>query len=172
MDDVTAKTGVQRKRKWPLTGWATLWLIVGLAMFAYIRLSANPWVVPGALIFIAIAETAILVRAYGKWSTLDIVFEAAYFCYFFALALFVRHHTLINYPGFLVPAVFYRPYHLRYGNRHLAVAVSLLICLTVLLPAAGLTTEESTIQFLAWISALFVAGLWIFCSKLWVWAFE
>ena len=143
--------------------------VLVMSIYVFVRLSHSQTVVLIALIGLAILEAVILAREYKSMPKYDVAFEASYVGVLFAFMLFAKKYDPIEYSGMFVPAIFYRPYYLKHGNRGLALLLGLLILVFILIPASGFVSDRETIGMFWWAATFAVAVLWLFCSKVWVW---
>jgi uncharacterized membrane protein YiaA len=146
--------------------WAWLALLVGISIYAYVRLSTNKAVMPMAIVLLCVLEVAQFARAYKESKKVEAWTDAASVLVLLLVCVGVYRHSIATHPTFIFATVFYRPFYTRYCHRRLALVLALLIICAVLPAICGIVRDPDSISVLAALYALLVATLWVFCSKL------
>lgn len=146
-------------------GTPSIWKVVaGLAIvmsiYAFLMLWSKGFAL--AIIVFCILEMVRAIFAYRRAGRLEVGFELAFLAVFLTLAFGISRIGH-GYP-YLFATIFYRPEYLHYGNRRLALLLSVIIVVFVLPVTTGLITNYVTVALSGFVYLILVGALWLFCS--------
>ena len=161
-DGTKSDNNPNRLKSLPMT---VLLLVVGMSIFAYVRLSPNKSVIPVAILLLSILEALRLIQAFKESKKVEALSEAAYFIVLLSVFLGVYRSSLADHRMFMFATIFYRPNYTLYCNRRIALILGFLIMCSVLPITCGLVTKPDVVGLLSGLYALIVSALWALCSK-------